>query len=157
MSFAWRASGCSEESPASRNQTRDHLITASVYSQMLYQLSYSRFHTEIAVNGCGISMRATCVGVTRAVASADAPSNTDRPSQKKTQTRPARSQRERSICPTVTMHSHVLGGGVSKAQRSTPRFCTTSRKRQTTIPGGSGSSTVLNTKPSRSCRHGHMV
>ncbi len=28
-------------------------------------------------------MRATCVGVTRAVASADAPSNTDRPSQKK--------------------------------------------------------------------------
>ena len=29
-------------SPATRNRTRDHLITACVYSQMLYQLSYSR-------------------------------------------------------------------------------------------------------------------
>ena len=30
------------ENPATRNRTRDHLITARVYSQMLYQLSYSR-------------------------------------------------------------------------------------------------------------------
>ena len=30
------------QSPATRNRTRDHLITADVYSQMLYQLSYSR-------------------------------------------------------------------------------------------------------------------
>ena len=30
------------ESPATRNQTRDHLIAAANYSQMLYQLSYSR-------------------------------------------------------------------------------------------------------------------
>ena len=29
-------------SPATRNRTRDHLIAASLYSQMLYQLSYSR-------------------------------------------------------------------------------------------------------------------
>ena len=28
--------------PATRNRTRDHLIAARVYSQMLYQLSYSR-------------------------------------------------------------------------------------------------------------------
>ena len=28
--------------PAIRNRTRDHLIAAAVYSQMLYQLSYSR-------------------------------------------------------------------------------------------------------------------
>ena len=28
--------------PATRNRTRDHLIAATVYSQMLYQLSYSR-------------------------------------------------------------------------------------------------------------------
>ena len=28
--------------PATRNRTRDHLIAAGVYSQMLYQLSYSR-------------------------------------------------------------------------------------------------------------------
>lgn len=32
----------SKENPATRNRTRDHLITAEIYSQMLYQLSYSR-------------------------------------------------------------------------------------------------------------------
>ena len=30
------------EYPATRNRTRDHLIAAEAYSQMLYQLSYSR-------------------------------------------------------------------------------------------------------------------
>ena len=30
------------KNPATRNRTRDHLITARIYSQMLYQLSYSR-------------------------------------------------------------------------------------------------------------------
>ena len=30
------------KSPATRNRTRDHLIAATLYSQMLYQLSYSR-------------------------------------------------------------------------------------------------------------------
>ena len=30
------------ENPAARNRTRDHLIAAGSYSQMLYQLSYSR-------------------------------------------------------------------------------------------------------------------
>ena len=30
------------KSPATRNRTRDHLIAAAFYSQMLYQLSYSR-------------------------------------------------------------------------------------------------------------------
>ena len=28
--------------PATRNQTRDHLMAADFYSQMLYQLSYTR-------------------------------------------------------------------------------------------------------------------
>ena len=32
----------SVQSPATRNRTRDHLIAAALYSQMLYQLSYSR-------------------------------------------------------------------------------------------------------------------
>ena len=30
------------KNPATRNRTRDHLISATIYSQMLYQLSYSR-------------------------------------------------------------------------------------------------------------------
>ena len=35
--------GASESgSPATRNRTRDHLIAARLYSQMLCQLSYSR-------------------------------------------------------------------------------------------------------------------
>ena len=32
----------SKANPATRNRTRDHLIAAALYSQMLYQLSYSR-------------------------------------------------------------------------------------------------------------------
>ena len=32
------------ENPATRNRTRDHLIAAALYSQMLYQLSYSRLY-----------------------------------------------------------------------------------------------------------------
>ena len=40
----WSASMCH---PATRNRTRDHLIPASVYSQMLYQLSYSRFDFNV--------------------------------------------------------------------------------------------------------------
>ena len=31
----------SKGNPAIRNRTRDHLIAAGLYSQMLYQLSYS--------------------------------------------------------------------------------------------------------------------
>jgi hypothetical protein len=38
----------SEKCPATRNRTRDHLIAANVYSQMLYQLSYSRLVIIIA-------------------------------------------------------------------------------------------------------------
>ena len=37
------------ENPATRNRTRDHLIAAAFYSQMLYQLSYSR----LVVGVCG--------------------------------------------------------------------------------------------------------
>ena len=37
---------CMWKSPATRNRTRDHLIAASFYSQMLYQLSYSRLVCE---------------------------------------------------------------------------------------------------------------
>ena len=33
---------CYHKNPATRNRTRDHLIAAAFYSQMLYQLSYSR-------------------------------------------------------------------------------------------------------------------
>ena len=32
--------------PATRNRTRDHLIAAAIYSQMLYQLSYSRIQEQ---------------------------------------------------------------------------------------------------------------
>ena len=39
-------------SPATRNRTRDHLITAQIYSQMLCQLSYSRY--ESAETGTAI-------------------------------------------------------------------------------------------------------
>ena len=34
--------GMQSDNPATRNRTRDHLIAAGFYSQMLYQLSYSR-------------------------------------------------------------------------------------------------------------------
>ena len=37
-----RISVHTHQNPATRNRTRDHLIAAEVYSQMLYQLSYSR-------------------------------------------------------------------------------------------------------------------
>ena len=33
--------------PATQNRTRDHLIVAAFYSQMLYQLSYSRLEVDI--------------------------------------------------------------------------------------------------------------
>ena len=33
------------KNPATRNRARDHLISATIYSQMLYQLSYSRLDT----------------------------------------------------------------------------------------------------------------
>ena len=36
--------------PATRNRTRDHLIAAVIYSQMLYQLSYSRWCRRLALN-----------------------------------------------------------------------------------------------------------
>ena len=32
----------SPKDPATRNRARDHLIVAAIYSQMLYQLSYSQ-------------------------------------------------------------------------------------------------------------------
>ena len=38
------------KSPATRNRTRDHLIAAVIYSQMLYQLSYSRRCQCLALN-----------------------------------------------------------------------------------------------------------
>jgi hypothetical protein len=41
------SSGVGAQSPATGDRTRDHLIVATVYCQMLYQLSYSR------VVGCG--------------------------------------------------------------------------------------------------------
>merc|ERR1712018_1078753 len=37
-----------KQSPATRNRTREHLIAAEVYSQMLYQLSYSRIQNQEA-------------------------------------------------------------------------------------------------------------
>lgn len=40
------------QSPATRNRTRDHLITAWIYSQMLCQLSYSR----IGSNTCELML-----------------------------------------------------------------------------------------------------
>ena len=45
----WRRNGfrllrrrAKSKNPATRNRTRDHLIAAALYSQMLYQLSYNR-------------------------------------------------------------------------------------------------------------------
>ena len=43
--------------PATRNRTRDHLITAQIYSQMLCQLSYSRDES---------GRPGTCIGFSRA-------------------------------------------------------------------------------------------
>ena len=50
----WRRNGfrllrrrAKSKNPATRNRTRDHLIAAALYSQMLYQLSYSRRCTHI--------------------------------------------------------------------------------------------------------------
>ena len=40
--------------PATRNRTRDHLIAADFYSQMLYQLSYSRLSNTKAVCPSGL-------------------------------------------------------------------------------------------------------
>ena len=48
-------------SPATRNRTRDHLIAAAFYSQMLYQLSYSRLEEELARPPIWSSMHA-CPG-----------------------------------------------------------------------------------------------
>ena len=42
FSFGWLNNAVGEKSPATRNRTRDHLIAAALYSQMLYQLSYRR-------------------------------------------------------------------------------------------------------------------
>ena len=40
VASAWAST--TQKCPATRNRTRDHLIAAKFYSQMLYQLSYSR-------------------------------------------------------------------------------------------------------------------
>ena len=39
---AYACARTTQKCPATRNRTRDHLIAAKFYSQMLYQLSYSR-------------------------------------------------------------------------------------------------------------------
>ena len=59
----------STHSPATRNRTRDHLMAANVYSQMLCQLSYSRYDTtSLLVAG----MACDCLGVPHASAWAKA-------------------------------------------------------------------------------------
>ena len=40
---------CRRKNPFTRNRTRDHLISAKVYSQMLYQLSYERCGMKVAL------------------------------------------------------------------------------------------------------------
>lgn len=40
------------KNPATRNRTRDHLIAAALYSQMLYQLSYSRLVSHALSHSC---------------------------------------------------------------------------------------------------------
>ena len=42
LHFSGRVESQGKECPATRNRTRDHLIAARIYSQMLCQLSYSR-------------------------------------------------------------------------------------------------------------------
>ena len=54
--------GVGTRNPATRNRTRDHLIAAGFYSQMLYQLSYSRGgHC-----GCTAITGTWCSGITSA-------------------------------------------------------------------------------------------
>ena len=48
-----------KDNPATRNRTRDHLIAAGVYSQMLYQLSYSRLRRFVCTLLLGPSPRAS--------------------------------------------------------------------------------------------------
>ena len=47
----------SNKNPATRNRTRDHLIAAALYSQMLYQLSYSR---SVGQGTCSMSFQSGC-------------------------------------------------------------------------------------------------
>ena len=52
--------------PATQNRTRDHLIAAEFYSQMLYQLSYSRLaasHEMLAVARVEVLFCKLCVWV----------------------------------------------------------------------------------------------
>ena len=70
------------ENPAARNRTRDHLIAADFYSQMLYQLSYSRAQLlpnysilemvgawGIQRTTCALWVRGSCILVVSFVAS----------------------------------------------------------------------------------------
>ena len=45
------------KNPATRNRTRDHLIAAAFYSQMLYQLSYSRLSSAVVKAVCPSGLR----------------------------------------------------------------------------------------------------
>ena len=46
--------------PATRNRTRDHLIAAAFYSQMLYQLSYSRLGVDASMDFNKLFMWQAC-------------------------------------------------------------------------------------------------
>ena len=49
--------------PVTRNRTRDHLIAALIYSQMLYQLSYDRLvlpRPQLMLSPTASSMRSSC-------------------------------------------------------------------------------------------------
>ena len=48
------------EYPATRNRTRDHLIAAANYSQMLYQLSYSRSCSDLTTHAPNKSRVHSC-------------------------------------------------------------------------------------------------
>ena len=51
-----------KKNPATRNRTRDHLIAAAFYSQMLYQLSYSRLAYRSLSAGCTQTATRVCQG-----------------------------------------------------------------------------------------------
>ena len=56
--------GVGTRNPATRNRTRDHLIAAGFYSQMLYQLSYSR--DRLCVSTASTGTGTWCSGITSA-------------------------------------------------------------------------------------------
>jgi hypothetical protein len=64
------------QNPANRNRTSDHLMAAAIYSQMLYQLSYSRLGGRLGRRLLEISQQ--CLRAEQNACIAFAPTNTSK-------------------------------------------------------------------------------